>query len=191
MSESEKEISNIVYCWHCSKQFKISKDGKKEFFVNCPHCEKGFNDLSLETQKAVINTFRQFKMHTKTSVFWVSGGIVIIWDSTRTPKLGWNELTLLEALTDSAKTLLAMDNINGTKQQLNNILTILRKKIEKEKPKHKLLNTCQYRETKRTRCNKYPTTFNPHFNLYLCEKHYKEQEKSRNFNQKTLEEIES
>ena len=123
----------------------------------------------------------------KHIVIWKCDQEIITWKPKRTPKLAWNELTLLEALTDSAKTFLAFENYQQTANQLNSILTILRKKIEKEKANHKLLHTCQFRETKRTRCNCYPTKYNEHFNLFLCEKHFKALEEKRTFKQEKLE----
>ena len=141
-----------VWCYHCSKSFHIDKEGD----YPCPYCNKSYADLSDESKRAVKAIFRQFRFTTKQVVLWKEGDTIIIWDPTRTPALGWNNLTLLEAKADSAKVHLGMGNINKAQENLNHILTILRSAIEREKEKHDLLNRCEYRETKRTRCNKTP-----------------------------------
>jgi len=162
-----------VFCWHCSKPFIFEgADGKKESFVKCPHCGKGFEDLSKEAQKAVLNTFRQFAWTKKEVVIWKQNDTIIIWDAVqRTPALGWNTLTLLEALCDSAKTSLAIGNLDRTEKQLNKMLKILRKKISLEKKRNpqSLLQRCEYRETKRTRCNKTPVF--EYNGKYYCKYH--------------------
>jgi len=168
-----------VYCWHCGKKFEKRnyRDGSINDFEKCPYCNKGFNELSLEAQKAVKMTLKGIYEETikkKEFVVWISGEQTVVWRPKRTPKLGWTDLTLLEALSDSAKTLLALGNIEDSKKQLNKILKILRNKIEKEKRRtpQTLLKTCEYRETNRTRCNRFPTKFNVQTGQYLCEKHY-------------------
>jgi hypothetical protein len=88
----------------------------------------------------------------------------------RTPKLGWNQLTTLEALADSAKTTLGMNNKEGTMRTLHKILTILRNTITRSKSTN-LIPVCETRETPRTRCNQSPVFLvNGHF---TCEKHIK------------------
>jgi len=98
-------------------------------------------------------------------------GEIVKWVPKRTPKLGWGVLTLLEAKTDSANTFLAMGNIEGTKNSLGDVLKILRNRIENEKVDQTLLKTCEYRETKRTRCNKFPTILDKKTGRYLCKSH--------------------
>jgi len=162
-----------VYCWHCSKAFELdAKDGKKEFFVKCPYCNQGFEDLSHESQKAVLNTLKQFYSQ-KARVFWIYNNEIVDWKPVRTPALSWTTLTLLEALADSAKTSLAMSNIDRAQMQLNKILKILRNTInlEKKRTNQTLLKRCEYRETKRTRCNKTPVKIHPS-GLYLCSYHF-------------------
>jgi len=108
-------------------------------------------------------------------VIWKKGKEKVEWKPTRTPKLGWETLTVLEALADSAKVYLQFGNKEMCSKRLNEILKILRKKIEVEKKRspQTLLKACEYRETKRTRCNKYPTTLNEKTGKYLCKNHFK------------------
>ena len=157
-----------VWCYHCSKPFDIEKEGD----YPCPFCGKRFEDLNQETKKAVRNVFRQFRFTTKQVVIWKEGDNVIIWNPKRTPALGWNNLTLLEALSDSAKTSLSIGNIERCQNQLNNILKILRNGIKHSKKLFKpLIQRCEFRETERTRCNKTPIKGILN-GMNLCEYHF-------------------
>ena len=94
----------------------------------------------------------------------------IIWKPIRTPALGWNLLTVLEALCDSAKTLLSFNNIEKSQFRLNKMLKILRNNIATAKRKnHSLVPRCDYRETNRTRCNKTPVELI--HGQYRCKNH--------------------
>lgn len=110
----------------------------------------------------------------KQKVTWELNGKKVTWKPNRTPALGWDTLTLLEALTDSAKTFLAFDNIEKCNFQLNNLLTILRAEIEEQKKLsgQNLILRCEYRETKRTRCNTFPIIGQKN-GMNLCKKHFK------------------
>lgn len=46
-----------VYCFHCGKQFQKKKEVD---FEDCPHCGKGFSDLSQEAQFAVLQVLKPF-----------------------------------------------------------------------------------------------------------------------------------
>ena len=86
--------------------------------------------------------------------------------------MGWNTLTLLEALTDSAKTHLNLGNIEDTKDQLNKLLKVLRNKISFAKRNFRpLVQRCEYRETNQTRCNRTPIAGVKN-GLYLCKNHF-------------------
>lgn len=50
-------ITKIVKCWHCGEWFEKTQ---KEEFETCPHCSKGFEDLSEEAQHAVKATLAPF-----------------------------------------------------------------------------------------------------------------------------------
>lgn len=56
-------VAEIVYCWHCSKEFTKQKfvEGDINDFEDCPHCGKGFDDLGPEAQQAVVMTLRPFE----------------------------------------------------------------------------------------------------------------------------------
>lgn len=56
-------LTENVYCWHCEKEFtkKNYVPRSTEEFENCPHCGRGFNDLSKESQKAVLMTLKPFE----------------------------------------------------------------------------------------------------------------------------------
>jgi len=111
-------------------------------------------------------------MMSKSRVVWYYNNEKIEYKPKRTPALGWNTLTLLEALSDSAKTLLHLDNKEKALLRLNQILKILRREIEthKEKNRDNLLQRCEFRETKKTRCNRFPVVGRKN-GLNLCEKH--------------------
>lgn len=111
---------------------------------------------------------------SKDLVIWIEDNNIMTWKPVRTPALGWNTLTLLEALTDSAKTYLSLENYDKTASQLNNLLKILRNKIKVAKREFRpLINRCEYKETKRTRCNRTPVEkIN---GIYLCKYHSKNQ----------------
>ena len=97
------------------------------------------------------------KISTKDLVIWIERGELVSWKPRRTPALGWNTLTLLEALSDSAKTFLNLKNYDDCEKQINKILKILRNKIKFAKKEFvPLIKRCEYRETKKTRCNKTP-----------------------------------
>ena len=120
------------------------------------------------------------KVSTKDMIIWIEKGQIISWKPKRTPALGWNTLTLLEALTDSAKTLLNLKNYNKTEEQINKILKILRNRIKTAKKEFRpLIQRCEYRETKRTRCNKTPI-IGIKSGISLCSYHYKLTERSKN-----------
>jgi hypothetical protein len=94
----------------------------------------------------------------------------IIHHVKRTPALGWDELTVLEALCDSAKTLIQFDNIPKAQSRLNKMLQVLRNRIAKTKQNTKtLIPRCEYRETTQTRCNKSPAKLTT--KGYRCSKH--------------------
>ena len=106
----------------------------------------------------------------KEQVIWKSKAGEVIWYPTRTPALGWTDLTILEALADSSKVLLGFGNYKRVADRLNKILKILRYKIERAKrDSHTLLNRCEFRETKRTRCNRTPVQL--YGKEYLCKRH--------------------
>lgn len=56
-------ITETVYCWHCGEQFKKNKYNPNliDDFEDCPHCEKGFDDLNNEAQLAVKRTLEGIK----------------------------------------------------------------------------------------------------------------------------------
>jgi len=47
--EKDMEFPRTVYCFHCGKKF-IKQSAE---FENCPHCGKGFSDLTEEARYAV------------------------------------------------------------------------------------------------------------------------------------------
>lgn len=53
-----------VFCWHCEKKFTKQNDNTLYDFENCPYCKKGFNDLSLDAQRAVLMTLKPFEEET-------------------------------------------------------------------------------------------------------------------------------
>ena len=113
-------------------------------------------------------------LQLKKAVIWKEGDNIVIWKPRRTPALAWNELTLLEALCDSAQQLLVRNNLQDCEKRLAEMLKILRSKIERSKKQNPqtLLHRCEYRETKRTRCNFTPVKLHPS-GKYLCDNHYK------------------
>ncbi len=140
-------------------------------------------DLTEEARYAVnklYETYCEFCSDKKEVVLWKLDGVEVEHKPIRTPKLSWNTLTILEKLVDSAKTSLHIQEKNGknnfstTYSSLNKALKILRKKIEIEKKisPQTLLKTCEFRETKRTRCNKFPTKYDSETGQYLCVKHH-------------------
>ena len=129
------------------------------------------SDECLEKVKEIIKK-------NKDVVIWIQDRTIVTHRLVRTPAIGWSTLTMLEALCDSAKTALHIQakrekpDYTTVFRSLNKALAILRKRIAKEKRNNHTLHTCEYRETKRTRCNRYPTRYNPQKQKYLCEKHY-------------------
>jgi hypothetical protein len=108
------------------------------------------------TSRAVDKCERCSKRTLKQIVTWEYGDTSIVWEAHRTPALGWNTITLLEALADSAAHTVVTNPARAT-TKLNDILRILRKNIEIEKARaRKLVSRCPYRETMRTRCNRHP-----------------------------------
>lgn len=53
-------ITREVYCWHCQKQFsKQDYNGPEgDDFEPCPHCGKGYDDLSEDAKQAVDMTLK-------------------------------------------------------------------------------------------------------------------------------------
>jgi hypothetical protein len=122
--------------------------------VCCPHCD------AVDT---LIDTFvwHCYLPKAGEQVVWVSKGVTVTWDPYRTPALGWTDLTMLEALADSAKVCLGKGNTAKATTQIHSILRILRNKIRRTKaqtPTTELVERCTYRETARTRCNRTPVT---------------------------------
>jgi hypothetical protein len=112
------------------------------------------------------------KIKSRDLIIWVEKNKIITWKPNRTPALGWNTLTLLEALVDSANISLNIDNIFRCKTQLNKILKVLRNKITTAKRNYRpLLERCQFRETNRTRCNRTPIKGRKN-GVLLCPYHY-------------------
>jgi len=108
-------------------------------------------------------------------VSWTFKDEVVEWKATRMPALGWNALTLLEALADSAAHTLA-SNPDAAKRRLNDILRILRLNVEKEKSRvgrGLLKRRCPFRETTRTRCNRYPVLEDGYCALHQQDKRQK------------------
>jgi hypothetical protein len=93
----------------------------------------------------------------------------IIHEIKRTPALGWNPLTTIEAIADSSKTLLGRKNYQQAERQLNKLLGLVRGEIEKRKT-DKPVPRCEFRETPRTRCNKTPVFEHNHH--FFCGKHF-------------------
>jgi len=124
-----------------------------------------------------MSKIKEIIKRNKDVVIWISDDVIVAHRPVRTPKIGWTTLTILEALCDSAKTSLHIQskrnnpNYETVFKSLNKALSILRKRIEKEKRDNHTLHTCQYRETNRTRCNRYPTVYDKTTGLYLCKKH--------------------
>ena len=108
------------------------------------------------TERAVVECDRCSKRTKKQVVTWEFGDSSVVWEAARTPALGWNSLTLLEALADSAAHTITTNPARAT-AKINDMLRILRKNISIEKARaKKLIKRCPYRETMRTRCNRYP-----------------------------------
>ena len=115
-----------------------------------------------------------------SKVVWYYEGEEVEIDYKRTPKLGWNTLTMLEKLLDSVKTGLCIQEKKEVKDftrihlALNKALAITRNEIEinKKLQPNTLLKSCEFRETKRTRCNYFPTRYDLNFGKYLCKKHH-------------------
>jgi Zn finger protein HypA/HybF involved in hydrogenase expression len=51
-------VTPVVKCWHCGEWF-VKKANRGEF-EDCPHCGKGFEDLTPEAQVAVKATIAPF-----------------------------------------------------------------------------------------------------------------------------------
>ncbi len=56
------DIPKDIYCFHCGEKFTKTKT---EGFEECPHCEKGFDDLSEESQYAVKQLMKAWIEHCK------------------------------------------------------------------------------------------------------------------------------
>jgi len=157
----------------CEKcHFKICENG---------HCGC---DLTEEAKFAIdilYETFCNFCFQENEIVVWKLNGVEVKHKPVRTPKLGWSTLTILEKLIDSAKTSLHIQekktnpNFSTVYRSLNKSLKILRAKIslEKKRTPQQLLHTCEFRETTKTRCNRFPTKYDKKTGKYLCEKHLK------------------
>jgi len=141
-----------VQCWFCGRPFQLIDSAE---IVDCPHCHHGRDLLK------------------RNGVLFIFGENQIFHKNTRTPALGWTELTFLEALADSAKTCLSLGSVEKANDRLNKILTILRAIITKEKRKGIIFERCQFRETNRTRCNRFPCV-GVISGVPLCKSHYKE-----------------
>jgi hypothetical protein len=171
----------IIKCPFCNHEF-FTNDfllGESSNYYACGNCQLCF---PINQNQTIIKS--------KDLVIWIQNDKIITWSPVRTPALGWNTLTLLEALTDSTKTLLSMKNLKKTQKQLNKILKILRNKIEFAKKNYRpLIQRCDFRETKRTRCNKTPVIGSKN-GLNLCSYHYNKitEQKSREIT-KYLEEL--
>lgn len=178
-------VTKEVVCWHCGEEFEKDsyRDGMSDDFEACPHCGKGFEDLGTEAQIAVRRTLRPIFEEIRRKeefVLWQRGDESVVWRPQRTPKLGWTTLTLLEAKADSASVHLEMGNEQDAAEQLNDVLQILRARIEEEKERtdQSLLQTCEYRETQKTRCNRYPTELAPD-GRHLCSRHMEEADQAQ------------
>ena len=185
----------------CIRKNKFEIDEKHQCFVigcnsyfkpinnkTCPICNYKFCNnghcgcsVSKETKYALdilYNTYCNLCSSKKSVVLWKLNGVEIETIPTRTPKLSWNTLTILEKLVDSVKTSLHIQitkeqpNFNTAFLNLNKALKLLRKKISLEKKYNpqSLLHTCEFRETIKTKCNRYPTKLFE--NKYYCNKHY-------------------
>jgi hypothetical protein len=155
----------IIKCPHCGSEFITNDFGlaKKSGYYSCGECGLCFS---------VWNNKNHEVIKSKDLVIWVENSKVTTWKPIRTPALGWNTLTLLEALTDSAKTSLAVGNQERAEKQLNKVLKVLRQKVKFAKKNHRpLIQRCEYRETKRTRCNKTPIEGIKN-GKYLCKYHF-------------------
>ena len=92
----------------------------------------------------------------------IQGIDIKMWKFKRTPALGKNTLTVLEALADSARVLLQNKKYDLVENRINRMLKILRKEIELEKKRKlsgELIKRCEYRENSRTRCNRAPAEY--------------------------------
>lgn len=159
-----------------------AKTCKKCNFKFCENGHCGCN-LSEEARYAVnmlYKTYCEFCSDRKAVVLWKLDGVEVEHKPDKTPKLGWITLTILEALVDGAKTSLHMQlkkeqpDFSKPFIRLNKALMILRKKIEltKKRNPQTLLKCCEFRESKRVRCNKYPTRYDGNTGQYLCKKHH-------------------
>ena len=108
----------------------------------------------------------------KNKVIWIQNGILINHKPTRTPAIGWHTLTILEALADSARTALDLNAPATARASLNKSLKIIRARLTEEMKNHKdLIQRCEFRETTKTRCNRFPTEWDSKLGMYVCEKH--------------------
>ena len=167
-----RQITEIIIfqCPFCNSEFHTNNTNtdKLNYTYTCGNCGLCFSI-----------TRNSKKIKSRDLIIWIEKNKVITWKPNRTPALGWNTLTLLEALADSANISLNIDNIFRCKTQLNKILKILRNKIAIAKRNYRpLLERCQFRETKRTRCNKTPIKGRKN-GVLLCSYHYNKIEQQK------------
>jgi hypothetical protein len=138
-----KETSNGIII---VESFPNSNESKP-CVVKCEHCQT--IQLALHSSSDYFNCIECHRCYPIT--------LNIIWNPNRTPAIGWNELTTLEALCDSTKALMGLKNYEKAMLNVHTMLKILRNRIEKSKRDiHELIPRCDFRETTKTRCNRTP-----------------------------------
>lgn len=108
----------IIICPFCHSEY-ITNDLTKNYYYTCGECDLCFPIQS--NNKAI---------KSKDLVIWIENNKVVYWKPNRTPALGWNTLTLLEALTDSAKTFLSIGKAYDDKSNFLRIALDIAKEIQ-------------------------------------------------------------